>query len=316
MKVLFVTSLLLVGLSGFAYVTAKGVSSDAESAKAEAEPGVRATAPTEPAVRPPSLPSSSRFKVSLPESASKSEAPAAGPLPADADVRVQLATLSRARVAKREEELAKVLARLGKAISAIGGTADGDAHEMAMEEFLKLVTLQRKMADEVLAGYEQFKKAMASYRKDLERAPEAYRQAAGFYRERASAEESERIRANYAHLADNCEAYARLINARRAELEKSLAEVAETVAYVKKTATFLKDFEDFLRLTPGIDTSSARRDYRQQLKVYQKAFTAFQELFLEFSRKLKAQAISDSLSGRPGKSEEEAAPAQPGGKQR
>lgn len=302
MKTYLVASMVLASLSGgVAYKATRGESTPAESAPPAIAAPVRPEAPPDPAplpirVRPATTPPASRQMAPVPEPTSKSSAPSTVQLPPDADVRVQMATLSREQVARREEELSGVLGRLSKALSGIGGPDDWESHEMAMEEFQKLVTLQRKMASEVLAGYEQFRSAMAAYRKDLDRAPEAYRQAATYFKERAIAEDNEFFKKNYMLLSDNCHAYARLVQSRRAELERFLTDVAETVAFVEKTAAFLKDFEDFVRLTPGLDTSAARREFRQQLKEYVKAFSAFQDRFIEFSRKLKERAFSDGLS--------------------
>lgn len=230
-----------------------------------------------------------------PPVARPAEPPSPSDASPDADTRVQLARLTKDALARREEELAAIFRRLEQALGKIGSADQGSAHEITLEEFAKLVRLQRQMAQEIIDGYAAFRTTMAGYRQGLEQAPGVYRQAAAFYRERAAQETDPLFRKNYTLLAEDCEAYIRLLGGRRDELVSFLRDVAETVTYIEKTARYLQDFEDFVRLSPGLDTSAARRAYREQIKSYVQSFARFQVLFERFSQKLKAQSLSAKL---------------------
>lgn len=94
-----------------------------------------------------------------------------------------------------------------------------------MEQFLKLVRAQQEMAQELLDGYRPFKAAMEQFRNELNRAPEAYRQAGLYYRERADKETDRLFKENYGRLADSCEIYAATVHKRHKEIDRFLQEV-------------------------------------------------------------------------------------------
>ncbi len=220
-------------------------------------------------------------------------------VPVDADARVQLAALRRNAIAKREGEVAVVLGRLKKALDGIDRTGGNSRIETASAEFQKVVKLQRQAATEVVTGYADFQKAIDGYRRELSRAPEAYRQAALYYRERAEVEPNDLLRANYVKLAELADAYGRRVGPRQTELESFLAAAGETVRYVEALARFLKDLDEFFQLSPGAEATAARTQFREQLKGFAKSYAATQSRFEEFHQKLKQQAFSDDLTGDP-----------------
>lgn len=214
----------------------------------------------------------------------------------DSDPRVTLVCLSQQKIATSEEELSVMLARLSRMLAAMQQDRSWEAHDQAMEQFLKIVGVLREMGREVLANNEAFQKALTSFRKELDRAPEVYRQAVLYLRERATAKDVDRFHDKYPGMIEILETHRRLIQQRRAELQAFEREVADTIEFVKQSVEYLKDFETVVRLTPGIDTAAARRKFTQQLRGYAQAFEQFLKLFEEFSKKLKSAAFSENLS--------------------
>lgn len=218
------------------------------------------------------------------------------PVPADADARVQLVTLRRNAVAVREQEVFAALVRLKRALSGISSPTDVSGVDRATAEFLSVVVSQRRAAEEVVAGHTAFRTATVEYRRELTRAPEAYRQAAIYYRERAGTEPSVQFKGNYEKLAEMCDAYGRIVARRLTDLDAFTKDAADTVRYVEQLGGFLKDLEEFFRLSPAADTTDARKQFRDQLSGFAKSYAVTQQQFESLHQKLKDRAFSEAAS--------------------
>jgi hypothetical protein len=215
-----------------------------------------------------------------------------GPLPDDA--RQQLAVLVKRRIATQEEELTACIASLSEAIEKFNRT-DYEAMDATIEAFQALTAKMRVLADEVIKGYGRFAAANEQLRRELRLAPDAYRQAAAYYRERANDYQDPVLRQNCLTLAENCENFIPVFQERLAHIDTFLGEVDRMQPFLRETAAWLKDFEDFLKLWPGGSTAEPRRQYREKLKLYAKAFAEFQSLFERFNEKLREATFSTRL---------------------
>jgi hypothetical protein len=192
------------------------------------------------------------------------------------------------------EELTKCIAALSDAIEKFN-RADYDSMDVTIEAFKNLTQQMRVLADEVITGYDKFASANEQLRRELRNAPEAYRQAAAYYRERANDYEDPVLRQNCLTLAENCELFIPIFNDRLASLDTFQGEVGRMQPFLRETAAWLKDFEDYLNLWPGGSTAAPRRQYREKLKLYAKTFAEFQKLFERFNEKLREATFSTRL---------------------
>jgi hypothetical protein len=215
-------------------------------------------------------------------------------VPQSGDLRQELATIVKKRIATQEEELTKCIATLSEVIEKFN-RADYDSMDVTIEAFKNLTQQMRALAAEVIKGYDKFASANEQLRRELRNAPEAYRQAAAYYRERANDYEDPVLKQNCRTLAENCELFIPIFKDRLASLDTFHGEVGRMQPFLRETAAWLKDFEDYLNLWPGGSTAAPRRQYREKLKLYAKTFAEFQTLFERFNEKLREATFSSRL---------------------
>jgi hypothetical protein len=243
---------------------------------------------------PPAGPPPARPRAKLPDfpPALRDRGFPEGPPPTDA--RQVLAGLIKQRVAVQEEELVASTEVLVKAIDEFN-TSDYDSIDVTIEAFRQHTAKMRAIGEEVVKGYGKVAKANEQLRKELRLAPEAYKQAAAYYRERAEDYENPTLKANCLALAENCELFIPIFKERLDGLQGFNGEVDRMQPFLRETVAWLKDFEDYLKLWPGGSTAEARRSYKAKLKAYAKAFDEFQRQFERFNEKLRDATFSTKI---------------------
>lgn len=220
--------------------------------------------------------------------------------PLDADPAVQPAWFASQAMKRSEAELydhyEKSLrpkldrARIGK---------DWESSSAALPAFLEAAKILETMADDVIRADEKFQPIAERHRKDLERAPPAYRAAAARWREKSVEEPNRVIRESYAKFAENADIFAVQIEERAQAFAKFEAEVTLALAFTRKTRELLREFQVFARLAPPLDTADLRTQYRDQLRVYVGAFGSFLSLHEEWNTSLRSKPLPTKPTERP-----------------
>ncbi len=224
-------------------------------------------------------------------------------LPKDADMRLKQLKMVRDELGETEERLDAIVSQVAAAVEQVSPT-DFDAQDVALEGLLKLSRRLRKTAGELIAGHEEFERAMERYRGQLEAAPDTYAKAEAYYTELSTKEEKKLLKDLYAEMARQCRDLGPLAKKRRAAYEEDLKQARAALADVKDTARFCDEFEKFAALMAPTRDADVVRRYKQQLRAYATAFTALSELFKRFGEKLRQEAVSEKLTARQREAEE------------
>ncbi len=215
-------------------------------------------------------------------------------IPDDADPRLQRMGLVNRNLAAREERIAEAVRKVAAAVRQVS-PVDLDTHDLAIEEFQKLVREMKTAAASLTSGYAEYERAMADLRRQLEAAPSAYRDAAAYCRERGKEEKREFLKRQYEGLARACDDLTGVSEKRLANHETDLKKAGEAVEDVRSAARFLDDLDKILAVWPGGDASSVRREFRKELQTFVKAFDALLGLLESYQEKLRAEAVSERL---------------------
>ncbi len=215
-------------------------------------------------------------------------------LPPDADPAVQPSwyasqALRRSEVALYEHYSKKLRPALDRGKL----KTDWESPLASMPAFLTAARTLRVMGEEVLQYDETFRGLAERHKKALARCPPSYRVAANRWREMSAEEKHPLLKGEYAKYAANAETFAVLTEERARAFEKFQGEVAEATRFTRKTVELLSEYEVYVGLAPSLNENDLRRQYRENLKVYVKAFGDFLELHDEWSRTLQTVPLPE-----------------------
>ncbi|MBA4063046.1 MAG: hypothetical protein C0501_04930 [Isosphaera sp.] len=220
------------------------------------------------------------------------------------DVRVEIARRTSGQVGTAEEGLKAATDAFAAAVAKFDLKAV-DSLDLTAEAGLKACERLEAAFKDAAGRARSYQAAVKSLRAETEKAPEVYRQLAGYYRGEAGKTQTPTFKANYLKLAENSEAMAKVMEDRLKDLDalaaggtadrKPAEGDVEVVTFLEEGTKFFRDMGAFFKATPGALSATERKRFKDDLKALAEQTNRFMEAFKAFSEKLKAAPVSQKL---------------------
>lgn len=220
------------------------------------------------------------------------------------DVRVEIARRTSGQVGAAEEGLKAATDAFAAAVAKFDLKAV-DSLDLTAEAGLKACERLEAAFKDAAGRARSYQAAVKSLRAETEKAPEVYRQLAGYFRGEAGKTQTPTFKANYLKLAENSEAMAKVMEDRLKDLDalaaggtadrKPAEGDVEVVTFLEEGTKFFRDMGAFFKATPGALSATERKRFKDDLKSLAEQTNRFMEAFKAFSEKLKAAPVSQKL---------------------